>query len=297
VIWTRKYDSGTGKVDLGAADWWSYFDHRKVLPTLPGSIGPYSIADLATTYMQVDQNEIARQLVAQAQAHTGGDIGIQVDTSLSGILRDRTYFGYSLSDVGEMLRQLSGVDGGPDIMFDTTGPDGVTGLPVRLLRIGNPLIGQQGSPHVVEYGANLVAYSWASDASKMATRSYATGEGSELGTQTAAVEDTTLYEWGWPLLEAAVSYSTVTEFATLAGHAIEDQRVARLPVALMTAVITGDLVGAIGPGDDCRVRIRDQFFSGSGLDTRMRCVGITLSAPDEMDSAALTLAPITDDIA
>jgi hypothetical protein len=32
IIWTRRYDSSTRKVQIGAADWWSYFDHRRVIP-------------------------------------------------------------------------------------------------------------------------------------------------------------------------------------------------------------------------------------------------------------------------
>src|SRR5689334_2722493 len=32
IIWTRSYDSTNRQIQIGAADFWSYFDHRKVLP-------------------------------------------------------------------------------------------------------------------------------------------------------------------------------------------------------------------------------------------------------------------------
>lgn len=308
VLWTSSYDSTNGQIQLGAADWWSYFDHRKVLPLLGATPTVTDVAQVETTYTATDQNDIARALVALAATHTGGDIGITVDTTTSGVLRDRTYYGYDLPDVGQVLQQLSEVDGGPDIMFDTATDLDTDGRPVRLMRLGTPLLGQMGSPWVFETGANILAYQWPSDGTRMTTRAFAKGEGSERGSLIAVAEDTTRYDDGWALLETDTSYHTVAETDTLQGHADADRYAARLPVVLPTITVAGNglnnrgqkvgpAIGEYGPGDDARVIISDPFFS-AGLDTTMRIVAITLDPGDDgVETATLTMAPMLDDVA
>ena len=300
IIWTRRYDSAAGKVELSAGDWWTYFDHRKVLPLLPGSPTTLTVAGLRVTHSQVDQIEIARSLVELAQTHTGGDIGVELDLPASDyeVLRDRTYEGFDLINVGEALRNLAAVNGGPDIMFDTVGPDS-SGRPQRRLRVGAPRLGQAGSPHVLEAGGgSLLSYTWPSDGSQMATRAYAVGEGMEFGQLIAVAETADRYAQGWPMLEADESHSTVTDDATLIAHAEATVETRGLPVALPTFMVTGDMAAQISPGDDLRVVIRDGFFR-QGIDTRMRCVQVEPAAPGEStpDTAILTLAPLLEDLA
>lgn len=307
IVWTHAYDSKAGVVSLGAADFWSFFDHRKVLPLLPAAPAVDTVANQSVSYAQVDQNQIARNLIALAQSHTGGDIGIQVDQHDTGTLRDRTYNGYELADVGEALRQLSQVIDGPDMMFDVAGPD-ATGRPIRILRLGNPTLGQQGSPWVFELGGNLLSYTWPSDGTRMTSRQYAIGSGSEVGQMIAVAEDGSVYDNGWPLLENDTSYSTVTEAGTLQDHADADQRAARLPVVTPTLTVRGDgrnargvvvgpSVGDFNPGDDARVVIPagDLFLRG-GIDTTMRIVGIDVDpGVDGVEMATLTMNPMLDD--
>jgi hypothetical protein len=299
VLWTRRYDSSTGIVDLAGSDWWSYFDHRKVLPILGASPGINTVAPLTVTYTGVDQNQIARNLVTLAQSHTGGDIGIQLDTSLSVTPRDRTYRGYELGDVGQRLRELAQVDGGPDIMFDVSGTD-TSGRPIRILRLGDPWLGQQGSPHVFELGGNLLSYQWPSDGTRMATRAFATGDGIAEGALIAVAENTPRYADGWPLLEAEKGYTSVTDAGTLFDHARADQYAARLPVALPTISVRGDAggprIGDYSPGDDARVVFpAGDPFLRNGLDTVMRIVGISVSPGDAVEVATLTMSPMLED--
>lgn len=305
IVWTSQYDSDRNTVSLGSSDWWSYLDHRKALPLLPGSPDVTDIAQLAVTYEQIDQNQIARNLLTLAQSHPGGDIGIVADTTDSGILRDRTYNGYELTDVGQALKQLSEVLDGPDIMFDVASNLDTNGRPIRIMRLGTPLLGQSGSEWVFEWGANILAYRWPADGSRMATRHYATGDGMEAGAQIAVAEDTTAYTNGWPLLEADSDYHTVTEVETLQGHADADLDAARLPVTLPTVTVTGDgtdrrgrrvgpALGEYQPGDDCRIVITDPFMR-DGIDVYARIIGIDTD-PGEggVEQATLTLAPLVD---
>ncbi len=306
VLWTSDYDSERGTIALGAADWWSYFDHRKLLPVLPPTPAVTDVAALTTVYTQVDQNDIARALITRAQTHTCGDIGITFDAGLSDTLRDRTYPGYDLSDVGTALKQLSEVEGGPDVQFDVSSELDSNGRPVRLLRLGTPLLGQVGSPWVFEAGGNVLNYRWPSDGTRMATRTFAVGEGSETGQLIAVAEDTARYDDGWALLEADTNYSTVTDTTTLQGHADGDQYAARLPVVLPTLTVRGDgtnargrvvgpAIGDYNPGDDARVVIQDAFFA-NGLDTRMRIVALDIDPGDNtVETVGLTMSALADD--
>lgn len=303
IIWTRKWDSRTRQVQIGCGDWWSYFDHRKVLPVLTLPINPtFDVANKVVTYTAIDQNTIARNLVALAQTHTGGALGIvPSDTVLSLINRDRTYRGYETQDVGTALRQLAGVINGPDMMFDV-GPLDASGRPTRVFRQGAPWLGQQGSAWVWEYGGNIVDYTWPSDGSRFASRTFAAGTGTVEGTPIAVSEDTSIYARGFPLTEAEASYSTVSDPATLQQHADADQQAARLPVVLPVLQVRGDMaptVGEWGMGDDARVLINDDFFIGDGIDTSMRIVAMDVTPPegDADEIVKLTMAPLLDDVA
>lgn len=301
IIWTRKYDSSSRSVQIGCGDWWSYFDHRKVLPLLSFPVNPqFDVAELAVTYTGVEQNQLARNLVTLAQSHTGGNLGIVADTSASLINKDRTYRGYELSSVGDMLRQLSGVLDGPDMIFDTGGPD-TTGRPIRQFRQGEPYLGQQGSPWVWEFGSNLKSYTWPSDGSRFVTRQFSTGEGSVEGTIIAVSEDTSRYAMGYPLVEAESSYTTVSDSAVLQQHADADQYSARLPVVLPELTVRGDmspLIGEWGIGDDATVQIEDDF-APTGINTTLRIVGASITPPGDSgeEIVKLTVSPLLDDVA
>ncbi len=308
IVWTRRHTSGSDKVELGASDFFSYFDHRKVLPVFVPNGTTTQVSGLSTVYTQVEQNDIVRQLVAQAQVATGGNLGLTVDTTVSGILRDRTYMGHELVDVGQALKNLAEVIDGPDLLFTVAPELDANGRVVRVLRIGNPKLGQQGSNFVFEYGANISSYQWSSDGTKMATRAYATGDGIEAGQLIAVSEDSSLYGDGWPILEADTSYSTVTEDVTLQEHADADQVRNRLPVVTPSIVVIGDgtnsrgvkvghALGEYGPGDQVRVVIKDDFFK-TGLDSTFRIVGIDIDpGGDGIELASLTLNPVLDAIA
>lgn len=298
IIWTRRYDSENEQVSIGAADWWSYYDHRKILNVLPANPSTSYVASTIAQAIQQDQNDIARAYVQLAALHIGGNIGIVHDTSITGILRDRNYPGYELANVGDALRKLANVINGPDIMFDISLSQ--VGEVIRTMRIGSPILGQQGSPHVWEYGGNIQSYTWPSDGSRMATRVFAVGDGIEAGMPIAVSEDESYYPAGWPLLEIENGYSSVTTPGVLQEHADADQLSARLPVVLPELVVRGDvdpIVGTYGPGDDARVVIQDAFHT-SGIDTGMRIIEMEINPSDERgEIVKLVMAPLFDDVA
>lgn len=300
VIWTRRYSSRTRQIQLGAADWWSLFDHRKVLPVLTAPIDvQFEVAEQVVSYAAVEQNTIARNLVALAQSHTGGDLLIEAETASTSLInRDRTYRGYELVEVGEALRQLANTLNGPDMVFDVDPVLGADGLPVRRFRQGSPRMGQEGAPWVWEFGANLVDYEWESNGAGFASRVLTSGEGTVEGTPIAVAEDTSIYAAGYPLLETETAYTTVSVPATLQEHADSDQQAARLPGLLLKLDVRGDhspIVGEWGLGDDGRVVIDDDFHR-NGFDGLCRIIGTTIRPPDDGDEqVTLTTSPLFDE--
>jgi hypothetical protein len=308
IIWTSTYASSSQTVQIGGADWWSYFDARKVLPSL-AALNPAlttEVATLITDFDNIDQNEIARQLVSLAQSHTGGDIGVQLDTSFSGYFHDRTYYGYDLADVGEALRQLCNIIDGPDMRFivaaDPAAPSGVA----RRLVIGEPWLGQQGSQHVWEYGRNLTDYSWPRNGASMATRAFGIGEGMEEGLKIGWHEDQTPYAQGWPLLELETSHTTVRIDATLVEKAEADQASKRNPIALPTLTLRPGVaphLGEYNTGDDARLIVKDRYwggdgyFPGLGLDTTIRVVDTQVSySASAGEAVEIVCAPLVEGV-
>jgi hypothetical protein len=302
IIWTRTYSKSSGVVQLQAGDWWTYFDHRKLLPLLTPPIDvQFEIANLSVTQTGVDQNALARYLVTLAQSHSGGNLNISLDAVTSGILRDRTWYGYELADVGQELRRLTAIVDGPDITFGVSPSPDANGRPVRIMRTGTPLLGQQGSAWVWETDGNITDYTWPSDGARYAKRVFAAGSGNEFAQPIAVAEDTSEARAAWPLMESETGYSSVTDPTVLQSHADSDQQLARLPVVLPRLVVRGDRsprIGEWGVGDDGRVRIEDDWFP-NGIDTTMRIMraDVTPATEDQDESVELTMAPLLDDVA
>ncbi|MFC6094728.1 hypothetical protein [Saccharothrix lopnurensis] len=295
IIWTTDYDSEANAITIGAADWWSYLDHRKILPVLTGAA--FSITDhigqLAVGYT-AQYSAIARQLLALAQAHTGGDLGIVATTGDYGSTHERTYPGYSMTPLGDQLRNLTENLNGPDLRFDV-GPVDEQGRPTRRMLIGTPDLGAVDD-HVWEWGGNLLRYKWPRDATKMRSRSFAIGEGSDRATPIGAYEEPGLYALGWPLLEDDTGYDRTTGSATLIDNAQADQQVLRLPVVLPTFVVNGaayPTITEVSPGDRGRLLIRDDYHGYQpGLDTTARVVQLEVTPESETgEEIAITAEP------
>ncbi len=306
VLWTRRVNPDKGSVDLGFSDWWSLLDSRFVLPPFVPDGTTGQVSNFGTTFTAVEQNDIARALLAQAQAHPGGNLGIVADTTVSGIVRDRSYAGHELVDVGTALKQLAEVIDGPDIMFGVAPELDANGRVVKTMRIGTPKLGVEGSPHVFEYGASIIGYAFASDGTRMTTRAFATGEGMEAGQLIAVADDTARTAAGWPLLETETSFNTVSLDSTLTEHAAAELKRNSLPVVTPTITVLGDgrdsegskvypSLGEYACGDQVRVVIEDMFFADK-LDTQFRIVSIEIQ-PDGVETADLVLNPVLDDVA
>lgn len=292
IIWGSDYDSAEQSVNIVCADWWSYFDHRKVLEVLTLPAAPFYIAGLSTLYTQIDQNQIARDLVTLAQSHTGGDIGIEVDGAFSGILRDRIYDGFNLTYVGQALRDIAGLADGCDIVFDVAGLD-AQGRPRRIMRTGIPALTQAGAPWRWDLGGNMGSFVWARGGGVMTTRAFAQGVGTERGTQIAVAENTTRYDDGWPLLETD---DTFADTETIALQEDADGLLAGLTLPLLTfrMTVTPDISPTLGEynvGDAGFAVIppaRDPWVP-EGMNMAIRILSIEVSLDEnEQESTVVT---------
>lgn len=293
IIWASDYNSAQHNVTLAGADFWSYFDHRKVVEVLPDPpLASTYVAGLTYAQVAVEQNQLARNLVGLAQSHTGGNIGITFDSAATGITRDLTYQGYDLEYVGEALRDLAAISDGPDIRFDVAGFDG-NGRPVRRMLTGTPRLGQSGTPHRWDYGANLDSFVWSQGGGAMANRTYAQGDGEERGSVIAVAADYTRIADGWPLLETDDIYDGVVDPDVLQDHADAVLGALTLPLVTVTLVVRGDLTPNLtewAPGDDAQVNVprgHEYFRDGLQLTVRMMSADVTVT-DDGVEQATIS---------
>jgi hypothetical protein len=295
IIWTTKYSSTERSIEIGGGGFLSYFDRRRVLPPWYDPASDDLPALEPTVFEDVDQAEIARSLVRTAQEHPGGDIGVRADTADdpdTTFPRSLTYPASELKSVGEALRELAELDEGPDILIDASFQG--DGTPLRRLRVGEPRLGQEGAPHVWEYGANLMSYAWPVDGASMAGRIFAQGAGSEDGQLIEAAVDDGLISAGWPLTETEVSHANLDDRTVLASIASSTLRTVNRPVVLPELVVRADREPALGSyqvGDHAQVVIKDDYFTG-GIDFRIRILGIEVTPEEE--TVTLTVSPLQE---
>jgi hypothetical protein len=287
IVWTARYGAADAILEIGASDFFSYLQRRYVLPV--------DFAVRPDVTFAGDQLVIAAQLVELAQSHAGGDLGIEIrgpDTSDVEPF-SITYTVHQLQTVADAITRLANAEHGFDFTADVEyGPDQ---RPIRLLRFGYPRLGQSGAPHVWEYGANLVDFTWPRDAASMATRILAQGD----GTLFAVAEDPPAYTGGWVLLEDAFSDNDIKQPRLLQSRANAELLTRRRPIVLPEITVRGDLdpvIGKYSVGDDARIVIDAPLFGADGIDMTFRLLAVEVTPGDDaaQETVRLTVAPVTE---
>lgn len=291
IVWTSQYSAANATLEIGASDFLSYLEHRRVLSYPVDGNG-------VVVYTDTDQLQIAAGLVALCQQHPGGDLGIEVrGPAASGVTRTVRYGAGELKPVADALRDLANADQGFDFAADVE--YGSDGRPVRFVRLGFPRLGQPGGPHVWEYGANLVDFTWPRDAASMATRVFALGTADGDVPLLRFAEDTAAYATGWALTEHASSQLDTGDAALVQAHATGELAAVRRPVVLPALTVRADLDPALGSysvGDDARLVIGDPYFAGDQLDAVVRLLGFEVTPGDDAgtEQVTLTVEPIPE---
>jgi hypothetical protein len=312
IVWTDRYTASTGELELQAMDFFSYFDHRYLTANVAQVSG-------SAAY---DQFAIVQALVNWLQGVGGGNIGIQVGSNASGVLRTITYNPYEYKLIGDAVRELAALDQGFDVAVDVAyNPSGV---PTKTLTLSYPRRGavQTSSGWMFEHEVsgwystpagiaapditgNVYDYIWPRDASEQGLTVYAVGAGSGASTLQSQYSTPGLIDAGYPLLERVFSYKDAKTQAELNAHATADGKALSNPVALPQLHVRPDLDPTLGTytvGDDARVRILDFRFNsgvdarnnpiGPGIDTFYRIHEINVKAGyDQPEEVILTMGP------
>lgn len=275
ILWTRKWDTVSGTLELGAGDFLTYFAHR------------YLSAD--RVYTNQDQAFIVRDLLNFAQGVTGGNIHINVPSVATGVLRSATWLGYELTEIARTIEDQAALEGGFDFGFDV---QYAAGVPTITFNLGYPRRGRglDQTGWMWEFPGNITSYTWPEDGEQIAETAWAVGGGSGTSMVTASSTNSLLAA-GWPLLEIVKSYKDVTDSGVLAAHAQADALALANPVTLPVLTVRADqdpVLGSYITGDDARVRLADAYFNAGtdatgaylpGFDGTLRIHQIDITPP------------------
>lgn len=258
-IWSRTEDDGI--IELKALGLASLWDHRLVLNHLTNMQQAGAVAASSLSYSGLSLGTIAKRLVQEAQAHTGGSVPVVFPADEAGTA-ERVYPGYELASVGQRLSELSDVEGGPEIDFtprltaDRTGVEWV----MRVGTTAQPQLVQAGLDWMVDTSVprgNLGGLTITEDATSVTSRAFAKGSGTDTATLISRpAVDSARLDAGFPLLESAGSYSSVLEQSTIDAHAAGDLASNDRPWQTWKIKVPVDSrVGAARPGDWWSIRV------------------------------------------
>ncbi len=196
-LWTAAAGQEGDVVRFGGEGFYSRLRRRKIRELL--------------AYSQVDQSDIAWDLIDYTQSRS--DLGIvrSEDDEQHGVLRDRTYYGWEAKPINEAINQLSNVENGFDFDINQF-KEWSTYYPQRGQRTG----------FVFEMGKNIASAYSALDATAIASDVTATGAGTGFTMLTSTYRDNETFG-AYGLLETDFSFKDVDVQETLDEHASEEQ--------------------------------------------------------------------------
>lgn len=280
IIWNREFTSANQTMKLTAREFESYFERRRITSDV--------------VFSGTDQLAAVRSIVNTAQSATNGNIGVTVGTETSGVLINRTVYGYEYKTVFSLIQDLSrsatGFDFNIYVYYDSNGN------PAKLLRLGYPRYGRVYSSTsttapVLELPANAIEYSYPEDGSIATNTLYALGAGSNPGKLLSTAVDGSKIAAGWPLLEDQANYSDVADATLLSNLASGQVSVVSYPpttIKVSLTPYTDPIFGSYEVGDDARVRILDDRFP-TQLDTVFRIVAYNVSVGESGSAEIVTI--------
>jgi hypothetical protein len=275
-IWAANYDRDGATVKLTAKGFWSYYDHRYIEQLLAATIdvndftipnpedptGTIANPDLRTSLSGWDLGTLAKKLLQLAHTYTGGSIPVVFEADRAGT-RVENVDGLDLKNLGEMLKQYSQREDGPEIRFlprftaDRLGIEAVfqTGSEAQ------PLLASQ-TVHNWDMTVRKPAVSGLKidiDGTDMAGLAWLTGGRKADEVLIARSLDTTLTDTGYPLLEKAdTSHSSVEIQGTLDAYAraiTTNGRRPRETWSFKAETARKPFLGAYLEGDWCDLKI------------------------------------------
>jgi hypothetical protein len=282
-VWFHDYDGDAEQLTLTASGMWSYFDHRVLLPVLAGRNPTDPTTDTRFSNVVTDNTDpgypwptdtrkalqgIARFYVAQAQSWTGGNVPVILPDEIVDDTNERWVKGTDLASVGQALTSLTGVDGGPDIMFTPRLQSDRLGVE-WVMRIGTPTEPRLFSPqrqkfHIGNAGSSVSRIKVRGDGTSLASQAFSSGGRTNDQAVITVSTDSSLTDNGYPLLEVVDSaHSNASENATLQGYSDELVLQGQTPQKVWT--FTHDLsqhpfLSAFNAGDFADIRVHADSY-------------------------------------
>lgn len=243
-ITKTKENTSTGQLEIKAVEWRSWLFSVFLGPKVDLT------SDVSYGWTQIDQLQIARDIVAYAIVGGAGDgrPTITLGQEMSGVLRDLNITGLQFKYAGELLDSMAQRDGGFEwtILID---PDPYNRLPVLRLGLFYPerggLVDGMIFRKTPASGNFRIKDDPELDASDRRSRVWTTGNTETL--PFAQDSDPELADGIALLRETVTNYSTVTERGTLAAHA-RGEREFRSPL-VNTLSLECSMEGPRSPAD------------------------------------------------
>lgn len=256
IVWTRTYADSDKLLKVAATEPGSYFQQRV-----------QALDYTATWAAGADPMTIAQQVVTDAQAVTAGSIAGGVQFALhpstgSGQTVSVSYPGTQLATIESIVSALSqmGYTLGFDYSFDVSYLPG-TSTPQITMNLWYPRQGRTADlSQVVVMHKDAIDFTYPEDATKQATSIFEAGGG---GGGVQPIELTTAVP-GYPLLEASITHSDVTDVTVLGRIAFGDAGLLTYPVVTPTLEVALPLPDATGAISPARVSFGD-FDLGDDL--------------------------------
>lgn len=294
----ESYTDGQLSTSVTFAGLWKIFGSRALLNT--GGSNP-AVTAQDTNYANLTLRQIAKNIVVTNETLTGNNLPINYPADDAAGINTRTYFGYDLNTVADMLANLTTVDQGPEIEFRPVYAPATNSFSWTM-RIGAPRLGQIGSPWVWDYGRRgaLMSLDFQRDGSSMVSTSYVKGSGSQYAQMYGVHQDMTLVNEGYPNLDGVDgNHTDATVQTTLDSYALSNVNTYRNPLNTYTATVKADGtdtngqptgspdITQISVGDTAQFCVMDHRRIPDGTYTH-RIVGIQ---SNDMQSVKLILQP------
>lgn len=263
-IWSRKFDADSGVMELNAAGIWSILDRRKAVPGA-GLVPGAAVTKMAIKFQNLALGSIARELVRITMTdnpYAGGGLPIVLPPLVSGTA-SRTYPGFDLGWVGERLRELTGVQNGPDIRFQPRFAGGNLSRIEWVMQTGSaddPLLHQTGDDWIWDASAQesgVTGLSVDEDATGLGAKAWVPGSGQDANMLLRTANDTTLVDAGYPWTEVDVASKQIEDLAVLQSYANQLVSEASRPWETWSLGVRADsspLLGLYLPGDWAQIR-------------------------------------------
>lgn len=266
-IWKQAYDPKKEVMKLTGAGLWTLLDAVKALPWYAMAVG-VSPTTLTLNVVNKALGSIAREFVRIAVYTNPKNPGLPIVLpEIIPDINERNPPGYSLPWLGDLLRNLTGVKGGPDIRFRAERRPDDNRYVQWVMSHGtreNPLLTQHGPDWIWDATvphSTIGDFGWQQDATRMAARAWQPGAGSEQEMKLKWADDTTLIETaGYPWTEVDIAMKDIEDEDLLQEYADAGISAARFPMETWNTTVRADETPKLGeflPGDWSKLIIPD----------------------------------------